>query len=75
MHIEDPNKLRANSRVCPVAGSGRNFDAFVDPYLTEPYDFWLRARQEKSVFYRLELDFRENRWEFVYCTIYAICQA
>ena len=30
---------------------------FVDPYLAEPYSFWMRAREAEPVFYSAELDY------------------
>ena len=57
MQIEDRPKLSASTNRCPVTGIGREFNPFVDPYLAEPYSFWLRARQSEPVFYSPELDY------------------
>jgi cytochrome P450 len=40
-----------------VTGIGREFDPFVDPYLTDPYPFWVRARAAEPAFYSPELDY------------------
>ena len=57
MQIEDHAKLAASTGGCPVTGIGRDFNPFVDPYLADPYPFWLRARQSEPVFYSRELDY------------------
>ena len=57
MQIEDHARLAASTGGCPVAGIGREFNPFVDPYLSDPYLFWLRARQSEPVFYSPELDY------------------
>jgi cytochrome P450 len=57
MLIDDNARRRAQAKVCPVIGIGGEFDPFVDPYLADPYPFWLRARQSEPVFYSPELDY------------------
>lgn len=57
MRIEDDSNIVTSTRGCPVTGIGREFNPFVNPYLAEPYDFWLRARKEEPVFYSPELDY------------------
>jgi cytochrome P450 len=55
--IDDNAKQRSRVDGCPVTGIGREFDPFVDPYLADPYPFWLRARHSEPVFYSPELDY------------------
>lgn len=57
MLIDDGAKQRGGAGACPVTGIGREFDPFVDPYLADPYPFWLRARRSEPVFYSPELDY------------------
>jgi cytochrome P450 len=57
MLIDDNARRRAHAKACPVIGIGGEFDPFVDPYLADPYPFWLRARQSEPVFYSPELDY------------------
>jgi cytochrome P450 len=57
MLIDDDARRHASAGGCPVTGIGREFDPFVDPYLADPYPFWLRARQSEPVFYSPELDY------------------
>jgi cytochrome P450 len=57
MLIDDDARRRAGAGGCPVTGIGREFDPFVDPYLADPYPFWIRARQSEPVFYSPELDY------------------
>ena len=57
MLIVDGSKRRSEADRCPVTGVGRDFDPFVDPYLADPYPFWLRARRSEPVFYSPELDY------------------
>jgi len=57
MQIDSDPRLSANASQCPVTGVGRDFNPFVDPYLADPYAFWLRARQAERVFYSPELDY------------------
>ncbi len=57
MLIDDNAKQRSQADSCPVTGIGREFDPFVDPYLADPYPFWLRARESEPVFYSPELDY------------------
>jgi len=53
----DPANTRSTAAVCPVTGIGGEFDPFVDPYLGDPYAFWLKARTAEPVFYSPELDY------------------
>jgi len=55
MRLEPGSNPRAAQ--CPVTGIGREFDPFVDPYLSDPYAFWIRARAAEPVFYSPELDY------------------
>jgi hypothetical protein len=57
MLIDDSSKRRSQADGCPVTGIGREFDPFVDPYLADPYLFWLRARQSEPVFYSPEVEY------------------
>jgi cytochrome P450 len=57
VQIEDDSQSAVNAARCPVTGLGREFDPFVDPYLADPYAFWLRARATEPVFYSPELDY------------------
>lgn len=57
MLIDDHARRRTQAKACPVSGIGGEFDPFVDPYLADPYPFWLRARQSEPVFYSPELDY------------------
>ena len=57
MLINDTAKQQGRADRCPVTGIGREFDPFVDPYLADPYPFWLRARESEPVFYSPELDY------------------
>jgi hypothetical protein len=42
---------------CPVSHLAESFDPFNDPYLQDPYTFWMGARQEEPVFYSPTLDY------------------
>jgi len=55
MRLEPGSNPRAAQ--CPVTGIGREFDPFVDPYLSDPYAFWIRARAAEPVFYSPELNY------------------
>ena len=57
MQLDNDPKLSANAGQCPVTAAGREFNPFVDPYLADPYAFWLRARHAEPVFYSPELDY------------------
>jgi cytochrome P450 len=57
MLIDDNAKESARAGGCPITGIGRELDPFVDPYLADPYPFWLRARASEPVFYSPELDY------------------
>lgn len=46
----------AGSSGCPVTALGEAFDPFSDPYLSDPYPFFARARAEEPVFYSPEID-------------------
>ena len=55
--LVDPSTPRSTATGCPVTGIGRSFDPFVDPYLRDPYAFWIEARGSEPVFYSPELDY------------------
>jgi hypothetical protein len=57
MLLDNDPKLSANASQCPVTAAGRDFNPFVDPYLADPYAFWLRVRPAEPVFYSPELDY------------------
>ena len=57
MRIDENEKLRGSANRCPVTGIGREFNPFTDPYLSDPYAFWLKARASEPVFYSPELDY------------------
>ena len=57
MRIDNESSASDSAQRCPVTGLGREFNPFVDPYLADPYAFWLRARQTEPVFYSPELDY------------------
>jgi len=57
MRIDDQSSAADSAQRCPVTDLGRDFNPFVDPYLADPYAFWLRARQAEPVFYSPELDY------------------
>ncbi|MDN5917319.1 MAG: cytochrome P450 [Pseudonocardia sp.] len=42
---------------CPFSTIGGEFNPFVDPYLSDPYEFLARARREEPVFYSPEIDY------------------
>jgi cytochrome P450 len=57
MRLEsDPPATELDAR-CPATGLGREFDPFAEPYLADPYPFWLRARHDEPVFYSPEIDY------------------
>ena len=41
---------------CPVTALGEAFDPFNDPYISDPYSFYQRARSEEPVFYSPVID-------------------
>jgi hypothetical protein len=53
----DDQSTQSGAGECPHTGLGHDFNPFVDPYLSDPYPFWSRARQEEPVFYSPELDY------------------
>ena len=57
MRIDNESSASDGAQRCPVTDLGREFNPFVDPYLADPYAFWLRARQAEPVFYSPELDY------------------
>jgi cytochrome P450 len=57
VQIEDDDRQRSKAVQCPATGLGREFDPFVEPYLGDPYAFWIRARASEPVFYSPELDY------------------
>lgn len=42
---------------CPAHGLGAEFNPFEEPFLTDPYSFWQRAREQAPVFFSSELDY------------------
>ncbi len=54
---ESEQAKRSGAQTCPVSGIGAEFDPFRDPYLSDPYSFWARARREEPVFYSPEIDY------------------
>ncbi len=57
MQIERDSRAGAPAVQCPASEVGRDFNPFVDPYLADPYAFWLHAREAEPVFYSAELDY------------------
>ena len=57
MQIEKGDRVGNESGRCPVSAIGADFNPFVDPYLADPYPFWLTARRTEPVFYSPELDY------------------
>lgn len=53
----DDARHGSGAGACPVTALGASFDPFVDPYLADPYAFWVRARASEPVFYSPELDY------------------
>lgn len=51
-----PAVKRQTADGCPVTGLGAEFNPFEDPYLADPYAFYVRARAEEPVFYSPEID-------------------
>lgn len=43
---------------CPMTAMGEAFNPFVDPYLSNPYEFYIQAREQEPVFYSPEI----NHW-------------
>ena len=41
---------------CPVTAMGEAFNPFIDPYISNPYDFYAQARSKEPVFYSPEID-------------------
>jgi cytochrome P450 len=57
MLLDSGSGKRADQDGCPVTGLGAEFDPFVEPYLSNPYPFWVRAREQEPVFYSPQLDY------------------
>jgi len=57
MQIDRDSRVGVPAVQCPASEAGRNFNPFVDPYLADPYAFWLRTRAAEPVFYSSELDY------------------
>src|SRR5215831_10163795 len=55
MLLESDSKRRTGQ--CPASELAGEFDPFVDPYLSNPYAFWLRARGTEPVFYSPDIDY------------------
>ncbi|MEM7345576.1 MAG: cytochrome P450 [Chloroflexota bacterium] len=47
---------QSNANSCPVTAMGEAFNPFVDPYISDPYAFYEKARAEEPVFYSPEID-------------------
>ena len=45
-----------SASACPVTALGEAFNPFTDPFLSDPYAFFARAREEEPVFYSPEID-------------------
>lgn len=57
MLLDHDSKRHTSAGQCPATGMGGEFDPFVDPYLADPYAFWLRARGTEPVFYSPDLEY------------------
>ena len=57
MLIDNDSKQRNGTGQCPLTRMGSEFDPFVDPYLADPYAFWVRARRFEPVFYSPDIDY------------------
>jgi cytochrome P450 len=57
MLLDPDSRKRADDSGCPVTGIAAEFDPFVEPYLSDPYPFWLRARAQEPVFFSPQLDY------------------
>jgi cytochrome P450 len=57
MLLDSEAGKRADNDGCPIKGLAAEFDPFVEPYLSDPYPFWLRAREQEPVFYSPQLDY------------------
>jgi hypothetical protein len=42
---------------CPTNSIGLEFNPFQDPYLSDPYAFWKRARENENVFYSPKIEY------------------
>ena len=57
MLLDSEAGKRADNDGCPLTGLAAGFDPFVEPYLSDPYPFWLRAREQEPVFYSPQIDY------------------
>ena len=57
MLLDSEAAKRADHGGCPVTGLAAEFDPFIEPYLSNPYPFWLRAREQQPVFYSPQIDY------------------
>jgi cytochrome P450 len=57
MLLDSEAGKRADNDGCPITGLAAGFDPFVEPYLSDPYPFWLRAREQEPVFYSPQIDY------------------
>jgi len=57
MLLDSEAGKRADNDGCPIKGLAAEFDPFVEPYLSDPYPFWLRAREQEPVFYSPQIDY------------------
>ncbi|MBP2364333.1 cytochrome P450 [Pseudonocardia parietis] len=51
------NQHSRSTGTCPVGHLAESFDPFTDPYLSDPYSFWEKARDEEPVFYSPSLGY------------------
>ena len=57
MLLDSESRKRATDNGCRVTGLAAEFDPFVEPYLSDPHPFWLRAREQEPVFYSPQIDY------------------
>jgi hypothetical protein len=57
MLLDSDAEKQANNGGCPIKGLASEFDPFVEPYLSNPHPFWLRAREQEPVFYSPQIDY------------------
>lgn len=54
---ESGGQPTTNNTMCPVSGFGAEFDPFDATYVSDPYPWLQRARQDEPVFYSPEIDY------------------
>ena len=57
MLLDSESRKQADDNGCPVTGLAAGFDPFVEPYLSDPYPFWMRAREQEPVFFSPQIDY------------------